>query len=65
MDGGDICNAIDDLAERIREEGRIREEQMDSVVASLGGIERALQSNEILLALHGIEEALRQIVENR
>lgn len=61
MDDGGIINAIDGLADRIREEGRIREEQTESIIQALGDIGRALQSNEMLLALHGIEDALRNL----
>ncbi len=42
MDDGGIINAIDALAERVREEGRIREEQTESIIQSLGDIGRAL-----------------------
>lgn len=65
MDSSGIIVAIEKLTARINEEAATREEQMDDVVASLAGIERALQSNEMLLALHGIEDALRQIGRGR
>lgn len=60
MDTGGIENSIDALTDCIKEEGKIREEQFIEIIDSLRGIERALQSNEILLAIHGIEDALRQ-----
>jgi len=60
-DTGGLENSIDGLADYIREEGKIREEQVGEIIDSLRNIERALQSNEMLSALHGIEEALRQM----
>lgn len=65
MDDGGIINAFDALAKRIEEEGRSREEQTESIIQSLGDIGRALQSNEMLIALHGIEDALRQMSRGR
>jgi hypothetical protein len=60
MDTGGIENSIDALADYIRDEGKIREEQNIEIIQALNDIARALQSNEILSALHGIEDALRQ-----